>query len=387
MNAQTRTTVIDSNGLQVQILSVTEAFQSLLDGKNVLARCDFNGNGDEGFEALSEYPADIFAKPHIEFGIKVEMVNINGHEFTKPLTLDEVAPDQEIYFVGATGKILKGKFVSENTDLVDAINNGSVQRDEHNARIHMHAIHSAFGIQNKVIEVVETDFASNDDEPKKPRRGRKPKEEKPVSDESPVIDTPAADPAPLSEAANDDEPPVLSSIMKEIDDTTDLDTLSLISKRILKYQKYFINDELHALQIKISQHKEYLSQLDLLPTSDEYQKQLNDLVTRAQNAKTVGEANELVEETTSWTEEQRRPLLTAIHGRIIWLNDPTRQKNTDTTTEPPSLMVQLQTAPNLDELERLKLEVLNKPLIIQSGLMQYYHKRRSELLKIGINDE
>ncbi len=366
----------------VNIVTADEAYEAAKAGKKIVAKHKDDTTGI--FNGLNETPASAFFDPDWQFGIKVEMVNINGHEFTKPVTLDELTLGQDIYFVGATGKILKGQFIPDNTDLLDAVNNGSVQRDEHNARLQLTAIRAAFGI-DLPIEVVDTDFSAQDNEPKK-RRGRKTKEEKAAEEAAAATLDMMRDP----EVHTNDEVSAitLESVLASIQDAQTLDDLGHLSTKVFRNSKKFSNLELEKIQISITEKRNQLSQLDLPITGDDkYQKKLKDLVTRAQNAATVAEANALAKYTTTWTEEQRKPLLTAIHGRIVWLNDQVQPDANTSPAEQPSLMVQLQNAPNLDALEALKLEVLDKPLIIQAGLMQYYTARRAELLKIGVNDE
>lgn len=365
----------------VNIVTADEAYEAAKAGKKIVAKHKDDTTGI--FNGLNETPASAFFDPDWQFGIKVEMVNINGHEFTKPVTLDELIVGQDIYFVGATGKILKGQFTLDNSDLIDAVNNGSVQRDEHNARLQLTAIRAAFGI-DLPIEVVDTDFSAQDNEPKK-RRGRKTKEEKAAEEAAAAT----SDVKQYPEVHTNDEVSAitLESILASIQDTQTLDDLGHLSTKVFQNSKKFSNPKLESIQIAITEKRNQLSQLDSLSPDDKYQKKLNDLVTRAQNAATVAEANALAKYTTTWTEEQRQPLLAAIHSRIVWLNDQVQPGANTSPAEQPSLMVQLQNAPNLDALEALKLDVLDKPLIIQAGLMQYYTARRAELLKIGVNDE
>ncbi|MFN3290638.1 MAG: hypothetical protein ACK410_09495 [Acinetobacter sp.] len=101
---------------------------------------------------------------------------------------------------------------------------------------------------------------------------------------------------------------------------------------------------------------------------------LNDLLERASNSQTPAEANALIKYTSEWTEEQRKPLLNAIHNRLKDLS-----AFTTTETQPPSLMVQIQNAKDLNELECLEVEVFNRHPDIQSKLMDYVKRRRFEL--------
>ena len=100
---------------------------------------------------------------------------------------------------------------------------------------------------------------------------------------------------------------------------------------------------------------------------------LNDLVGRAAVAATPAEANALVGYTKEWTEEQRKPLLTAISNRLVQLSPKPFDE------QPPSLMVQIQNAPDLTSLDALEIDVSARAPEIQPKLMDYVKKRRFEL--------
>lgn len=68
------------------------------------------------------------------------------------------------------------------------------------------------------------------------------------------------------------------------------------------------------------------------------------------------------------------PLLKATHKRLTELAD---EKPVE--TEPPSLMVQIQNAPDLTTLDALEIDVASRALEIQPKLMGYVRKRRFEL--------
>lgn len=106
---------------------------------------------------------------------------------------------------------------------------------------------------------------------------------------------------------------------------------------------------------------------------DKYQALLDDLISRAAVAATPAEANALVGYTKEWTEEQRKPLLTAISNRLVQLSP----KPVD--EQPPSLMIQIQNAPDLTTLDALEIDVSARAPEIQPKLMDYVKKRRFEL--------
>lgn len=109
-------------------------------------------------------------------------------------------------------------------------------------------------------------------------------------------------------------------------------------------------------------------------TESDYNDLLNDLITRAENAIFPKEATSLTSYTKGWTEQQRKPLLNAIHKRLQELAPA------ETIIElPPSLIVQIQNAKDLTELDCLEIEVSTRHIDIQPKLMGYVKQRRFEL--------
>ena len=74
------------------ILNAQEAFAALQKGKTVLCRYAGNGNlhADKNFSTLDQMPATVFVLPNYEFCVQVEMLELAGIKFTKPLTIDEI---------------------------------------------------------------------------------------------------------------------------------------------------------------------------------------------------------------------------------------------------------------------------------------------------------
>lgn len=106
-----------------------------------------------------------------------------------------------------------------------------------------------------------------------------------------------------------------------------------------------------------------------------YETELKTLLDDLEKTTTPEGANDLVSNTRHWTEEQRKPLLNAISKRLTQFTQPQ-------TKEPPSLMVQIQTAPDLTALDILEVDVGGRPQEIQAKLMDFIKKRRYELTQI-----
>ncbi|NUF91563.1 hypothetical protein [Acinetobacter baumannii] len=109
-------------------------------------------------------------------------------------------------------------------------------------------------------------------------------------------------------------------------------------------------------------------------TDPEYQKKLDTLLQRVKDSKTPDEVNAVYRYTRTWSDKQMEPLLLATHKRLEEL-----EKSKEQASEPPSLMVQIQNAPDLTTLDALEIDVAARDPIIQPKLMGYIRKRRYEL--------
>ncbi|MFC2998049.1 hypothetical protein ACFODO_22910 [Acinetobacter sichuanensis] len=103
-----------------------------------------------------------------------------------------------------------------------------------------------------------------------------------------------------------------------------------------------------------------------------YQENLTDLINRASQAQTPAEANALVRYTTQWTEEQRKPLINAISKRLAELDPPAKSES--------SLMVRINNAQSLEELEILETEIKQSDERVQARLFSYANQRRADLV-------
>lgn len=104
----------------------------------------------------------------------------------------------------------------------------------------------------------------------------------------------------------------------------------------------------------------------------EHQEILNDLIDRASKAQTPAEANALFKYTKGWTQEQSAPLHAAVSRRLCELPQPEIK-------EPPSLLVRIQKAADLTELDALEIDVSARDAQIVPALMAEVKKRRVQL--------
>ena len=323
------------------ILNAQEAFTALQKGKTVLCRYAGNGNlhADKNFSTLDQMPATVFVLPNYEFCVQVEMLELAGVKFTKPLTMDEIQDGQDIFVMQPHGVVYHQKFSREVDGMIESVMGGFAQRDAENAKLQYEAFCKAVGFNplEANIEIIEQNQ-------KKRSRKQKPS---------------ASDAVTQLDSVNDD---------MSIDDI-----IGPVSEQSLPQV-----DE----PIK-TQSSDYCDTLD---EQLEFVKLRDDLLNRATNGKTPAEVNALARYTRTWTEEQRAPLLRAMHKRLEEL-----QSQGDTVQqEPPSLMVQIQNASDLTTLDALEIDVSTRHPDIQPRLMGYVKKRRYELeqaTSAATNDE
>ncbi|WP_342713810.1 hypothetical protein [Acinetobacter baumannii] len=269
------------------------------------------------FSDLDQFPASVFGKPGFEFCIKIETIELAGITFTKPLTIDEYEEGQEVYVISTYSPTVYVLDFKTNA-LIDSINSGFVQRDAENAKLQLKALSKALGFEvNDDLSVIRLG-----EEPKK-QRGKKSKAEKP----SEVISAETQPTIVITEQTN-----VITSEDLLVPETNE-------------------------------------------PKVDpEYQNKLNTLLQRVKDSKTPDEVNAVYRYTRTWDDEQMKPILLATHKRLEEL-----EKEKASANEPPSLMVLIQTAPDLTTLDALEIDVAARDPQIQPKLMGYIRKRRYEL--------
>jgi len=309
------------------LLTATEAFTALQKGKNVLCR----PAGDMlDFADLDQFPASVFGKPGFEFCIKLETIELAGITFTKPLTIDEYEEGQDVFVISTYSPTVYVVDFKTNA-LIKSINSGFVQRDVENAKLQLIALSKAFGFEiDNDLSVIRLG-----DEPKK-QRGKKAKAEQTSVAEKP------------------------SEVIAEENK-----------------QSIVITE-----QTNVTTSEDLLVPETNNPSLDpEYQKTLETLLQRVSESKTPAEVNAVYRYTRTWSDKQMDPLLLATHKRLEEL-----EKEKAPSGEPPSLMVQIQTAPDLTTLDALEIDVAARDPQIQPKLMGYVRKRRAELESLSSND-
>ncbi|HFD8675534.1 TPA: hypothetical protein ACF346_003328 [Acinetobacter baumannii] len=269
------------------------------------------------FADLDQFPASVFGKPGFEFCIKIETIELAGITFTKPLTIDEYEDGQEVFVISTYSPTVYVLDFKTNA-LIDSINSGFVQRDAENAKLQLKALSKALGFEvNDDLSVIRLG------DEKKKQRGKKSKAEKPIEVISAEI-----------------QPTIV--ITEQTNVTTSEDLL--------------------------------VPETNEPKVDPEYQQTLDTLLQRVKESKTPAEVNAVYRYTRTWDDEQMKPILLATHKRLEEL-----EKEKASANEPPSLMVQIQNAPDLTTLDALEIDVAARDPQIQSRLMDLVKKRRFEL--------
>ena len=151
----------------MKILNSKEAFEAMMAGRNIMCRA---AGELMDFDDLSQFPATIFAMPGYEFCIKIETMELAGITFTKPLTLDDVVEDQEIFIIHPD-HISQIKYSKQCMEYFKAVDNGFAQADKENAELQLVAMGELLG---RIIVYPPT--INNTGKPKK-RRSTKAKNE------------------------------------------------------------------------------------------------------------------------------------------------------------------------------------------------------------------
>ncbi|MCZ3104888.1 hypothetical protein NYY97_04895 [Acinetobacter baumannii] len=301
------------------LITAAEAFAALQNGKTVLCRYAGNGilPGDKDFSSLDQMPATVFVMPHYEFCIKIETMELAGITFAKPMTLEEYIDGQEVYVLSTYSPSIY-VFNFKTAALIESIESGFVQRDAENAKLQLKALSKALG-----FEVSDDLSVIRLGDEKKKQRGKKSKAEKPIEVISAEI-----------------QPTIV--ITEQTNVTTSEDLL--------------------------------VPETNEPKVDPEYQQTLDTLLQRVKESKTPAEVNAVYRYTRTWDDEQMKPILLATHKRLEEL-----EKEKASANEPPSLMVQIQTAPDLTTLDALEIDVAARDPQIQSRLMDFVKKRRFEL--------
>jgi hypothetical protein len=364
------------------ILNAQEAFTALQKGKTVL--CRYAGDGtlhaDKDFSTLDQMPATVFALPNYEFCIQVEMLELAGITFTKPMIVDDLEVGTEVFVVNPAGFILQCTYQGIGDAIITMVDSGFAQRDLDNARLQYEALCKLLGGNAIKLAPVKT-IEELEAEIKTPKKRSSKKQNNDVlevklqsniaaNDDNSLDDIigPVGDQKPTS---NDVEKKTLDEIATQSEIQNNPTSFDAVAAAVVNKAK-----EIDEVTLENNSKK-------LANDESEYQEKLATLKQRVDESKTVTEVNAVVKYTTGWTTEQLAPLLKYMHKRLEVL-----QQNK--AAEQPSLMVRIQNAPDLTALDALEIDVSSLDPVIQPEMMRHVRTRRLELekaLSVAINDE
>lgn len=307
----------------MKILTGNEAFAAMAAGQKIECR---HAESNLDFDDICDFPATVFIDTAYEFRIAVVYRAIG--KMNVPEAIKEAPAKGTQCFIPSilTDKLSKTfKWRNSDADLA-FMQRGLVHLYEQNAVMHAVALIAVSG------GAVPAGNGSAEAEPAKADNSL-PWEE-PAGAEIPQTVTTGQDSATPAEAEPVSAP-----------EPADLSV-----------------EELQRLQAEAEQQVEDVKQKAVL----------DDLLERAASAKTPAEATALTGYTKSWTEEQRKPLVEAIHKRLNELNPPEAEK-------PPMLLNQIENAADLTELDCLEIEVAGRHVGVQPMFIRAVNKRRIEL--------
>ena len=306
------------------ILSGTEAFEAMSAGQKIEAR---HAGSDLDFDEICNFPATVFIDQDYEFRIAVVYMTIGLMQV--PEAIKEAPAKGTLCFAPSllTTELSKSfKWKNSESDL-ELLVRGLVHLYEENAMTHARAL-----ISISHGSLIKNEESNSDDEMPWSDQNDQNSTSNDVEDSLTDFDQPKAEPAS--------------------------ENLSV--------------DELKRLQ---EEAEKSVAEKKLAETAEiEYQKLLSELLDGVAKANTPAEVNAHTRYTKPWSEQQRKPLLDAIHKRLQELAPAVAE-----IKMPPSLMVQIQNAKDLAELDCLEIEVSTRHVDIQSKLMGYVKQRRFEL--------
>ncbi len=420
----------------MNILNNQQAFEALQNGKKLLCR-QIEGE----FAPLDRFPATVFALPEYEYCIDIEKIELAGITFTRPLTIDEYVEGQDVFVINAYPALIYVLDFKTNA-LIDSISGGFVQRDAENAKLQLKAFSKALGFEIKSdLTVMRLGDEPKKQRGKKSKTEQPQVIEKPSVDpqlleaEKDIIldginnsktecdidsfcydlekhsftaeqlkaienakDAKLAELALIKAEAESekhelfdsnveqDQAPELSvlceAFIDEIANSNSKEDLDFIRSRI-NSNGVLTEVENAELCTRINIKAKTFEKTDSAVTTDtsgpvqneeesKYQEKLAELKKHVDEAKTPAEVNAAVKYTNSWSAEQRAPLLKHMHERLEELKKE-KQANE------PSLLVKIQTAPDLTTLDALEIDVSALEPIAIPKMMQAITTRKKEL--------
>ncbi|MDS9863897.1 hypothetical protein XB97_06100 [Acinetobacter pittii] len=374
------------------LISANEAFEALQKGKTVLCR----PAGDMlDFADLDQFPASVFGKPGFEFCIKIDVIELAGITFTKPLTVDELEIDKEVFVINPAGFIEKHIFQGVGYSIVTMVDGGFAQRDLDNARLQYEALCKVLGgnsIKDVPLKTTELEIENKQSKKRSKKEPQVKAEQSQVKEKPSEVISAETQPAiVITEQTNvttsedllvpeTSDPDIKPNVNAQFEILLDAIRICQSEKELDSTCANLEKEGFSPEQIKsIDDAKQNrLTELDAQEIDDVattlMPENFESLVQSIQNAHTPEEVNSVVRYTSKWTEEQRKPLLNEMYKRLSELNQTKQQ---DDGLSP--LIVRLQYAPDLNTLEELEREIPSRHPDVHKTLWNMAKKRRGEL--------
>lgn len=374
------------------LISANEAFEALQKGKTVLCR----PAGDMlDFADLDQFPASVFGKPGFEFCIKIDVIELAGITFTKPLTVDELEIDKEVFVINPAGFIEKHIYQGVGYSIVTMVDGGFAQRDLDNARLQYEALCKVLGgnsIKDVPLKTTELEIENKQSKKRSKKEPQVKAEQSQVKEKPSEVISAETQPAiVITEQTNvttsedllvpeTSDPDIKPNVNAQFEILLDAIRICQSEKELDSTCANLEKEGFSPEQIKsIDDAKQNrLTELDAQEIDDVattlMPENFESLVQSIQNAHTPEEVNSVVRYTSKWTEEQRKPLLNEMHKRLSELNQTKQQ---DDGLSP--LIVRLQYAPDLNTLEELEREIPSRHPDVHKTLWNMAKKRRGEL--------
>ncbi|NMI11597.1 hypothetical protein HHL03_19055 [Acinetobacter pittii] len=374
------------------LISANEAFEALQKGKTVLCR----PAGDMlDFADLDQFPASVFGKPGFEFCIKIDVIELAGITFTKPLTVDELEIDKEVFVINPAGFIEKHIYQGVGYSIVTMVDGGFAQRDLDNARLQYEALCKVLGgnsIKDVPLKTTELEIENKQSKKRSKKEPQVKAEQSQVKEKPSEVISAETQPAiVITEQTNvttsedllvpeTSDPDIKPNVNAQFEILLDAIRICQSEKELDSTCANLEKEGFSPEQIKsIDDAKQNrLTELDAQEIDDVattlMPENFESLVQSIQNAHTPEEVNSVVRYTSKWTEEQRKPLLNEMYKRLSELNQTKQQ---DDGLSP--LIVRLQYAPDLNTLEELEREIPSRHPDVHKTLWNMAKKRRGEL--------
>jgi hypothetical protein len=362
----------------MNILNGNEAFAAMTSGQKI--ECRFI-ESDHDFDDIRNFPATVLIDAGYEFRIAVVYMTIGETQVPESIK-DAPAKGIQCFLPSILTEVLSKSFKWKNSDSDLALmQRGQVHLVQQHAEIHAQAL---IKISGGSLENVQN--STSDDVEKKTFDSQSNIQ---ITEQGPITEVKES---LVEEFVETDAVKLVEKFTAEINAAETVDAVMQIRSRF-NSNNYMVQGQIielrklgekriAALTGSIDDDGEITSNGIGQQVEDyqEHKERLDVLLNDVALAQTPTEANALLKYTKHWTAEQRTPVIQAINKRLVELNPIAEIKIEET----PSLMVQIQNAPDLTALDVLEIDVGSRHLDIQPKLMSCVTKRRFEL-ENGIN--